>query len=246
MACAASPHSVIRPFDHCFSGVRSRSTQRCTLSGGGGGDQARERRREAGGQLGRRRLEVGRRRGVRVGRGEHPPLVPVAAVVPDRRPAALGRAAVREDAHVRHGAGHLGEGEAAEDVQPVLALGLVAPQRAPHQRVDAVGADQHVVLGGGAVGEVQRDRAVVLLDAVDLLVEPDHAVGDRGEHPLVELRSEQPDEAAAVGLLHVLVQVDADAHLAVDVAELRVASVSRGRRCRRRARAAPSPAAATG
>ena len=58
-----------------------------------------------------------------------------------------------------------------------------------------------------AVGEVQRDRRLVLLDAVDLLVEPDDAVGDGGEHPLVELRAEQPDEAAAVGLLHVLVQV---------------------------------------
>ena len=33
VACAASPHSVIRPFDHCFSGFRSRSTQRCTLPG---------------------------------------------------------------------------------------------------------------------------------------------------------------------------------------------------------------------
>ena len=73
-----------------------------------------------------------------------------------------------------------------------------------------------------AVGEVQRDGAVVLLDAVDLLVEPDDAVGDRGEHPLVELRAEQADEAAAVGLLHVLVQVHAHADLAVHVAELGV------------------------
>ena len=73
-----------------------------------------------------------------------------------------------------------------------------------------------------AVGEVQRDRAVVLLDPLHLLVEPDHAVGDRGEHPLVQLGAQQPDEAAAEGLLHVLVELDVDADLALQVAELRV------------------------
>ena len=182
----------------------------------------------------------------RVGRRERPPLVAVAALVPDRGPAALDGSAVRQDALVRHGAGHLGEREAAEDVQPVLALGGVAPEGPADQRVDAIGADQHVVLGGAAVGEVQGDHPVVLLDPVDLLVEPDHALGDRGEHPLVQLRPQQADEPAAERLADVLVQLDVDADLAVEVAELRVASGRRGPRCRRRARAAPSAAAATG
>ena len=40
------------------------------------------------------------------------------------------------------------EGEPAEDVQVVLPLGRVAPQRAADQGVDAVGADEDVVLLG--------------------------------------------------------------------------------------------------
>jgi hypothetical protein len=71
----------------------------------------------------------------------------------------------------------VGEGEAAEDVQPVFALGGVAPERAADEGVDAVGADQYVVLSRTAVGEVQRDHAFVLFDAGHLLVEAHDVVG---------------------------------------------------------------------
>ena len=246
MACAASPASVIRPFDHCFSGVPVAQHPALHALRRGGGDQARQRGREAGGEGGRGGLEVRRRRCVgSVAVSTHHwwpsrPLCRIDVQLP-------WTVRLWETTHMCGArAGHLGEGEAAEDVQPVLALGLVAPQGAADERVDAVGADQHVVLGGGAVGEVQRDRAVVLLDAVDLLVEPDHAVGDGGEHPLVELGAEQPDEAAAVGLLHVLVQLDARRAPCRGRCGTPRPSVTRGPRCRRRAPGAPSPAAATG
>jgi hypothetical protein len=129
---------------------------------------------------------------------------------------------VGEDAHVRLGPGDVGEGEAAEDVQPVLALGCVAPQRPPHERVNAVGAHEDVVLGGAAVGEVQRDGSLVLLDPVDPLVEAQHVGRDGGEHPLVELRAQQADEAAAVRTLHVRVELHAHPDVAPQVPELRL------------------------
>ena len=43
----------------------------------------------------------------------------------------------------------------------------VGQQRAPDRGVDAVGADQHVALGGAAVGEQQADAVAVALEAGD-------------------------------------------------------------------------------
>ena len=82
------------------------------------------------------------------------------------------------------------------------------PKGAADEGVDAVGADQDVVRGRGAVGEVQDHHALVLRRSSPPLAEPDARRRDRGEHPRVQLGPQQADEAAAVGLLDVGVDLD--------------------------------------
>jgi hypothetical protein len=110
-------------------------------------------------------------------------------------------------------------------VQPVLADRCVAPEGAADQRVDAVSPDEDVGLVGGAVGEVQRHGAVVLLDALDVLVRAQDAGGQGGQHALVELGPEEPDEASAASVLRLDlgVALDVGPDLAAGVAELRLA-----------------------
>ena len=69
----------------------------------------------------------------RVGRAEHPPLEAGSAPVADVRPAALHGGAVADDRQAGLGTRDVGEREPAEDVQPVLPLGHVAPQGAADQ-----------------------------------------------------------------------------------------------------------------
>jgi hypothetical protein len=90
------------------------------------------------------------------------------------------------------------EGEAPENVQVVLAFWSVAPQGPPHERVDAVGADQDVCGDDLAIGHVQPDARFVLLDALNVAVDAEHPGRQCGQHPLVQIRAEQADEAAAV------------------------------------------------
>ena len=73
--------------------------------------------------------------------------------------------AVLEDAQTTLGGHRRVEGEAAEDVQVVLALRRVAPQRAADEGVDAVGADEDVDLEGLAVRHPEPDAGLVLIEA---------------------------------------------------------------------------------
>jgi hypothetical protein len=126
---------------------------------------------ERRGELGDGRVEVAVELLGGVVGGEYPPLEAGAAPVADRGPAALGGAVVGDDAAARLDVGGVVEGEPAEDVQVVLALGLIARQGAADQGVDAVGADQGVALLGRPVGEVEADADLVLVEGGDLAVD---------------------------------------------------------------------------
>ena len=77
------------------------------------------------------------------------------------------------------------EGKATEDVEIVLTFRRIAPQGPPHERVDAVGADQDVGADDLAIGYVQPDLRFVLLDKLNTAVDLQDAGRQRGQHPLV-------------------------------------------------------------
>ena len=74
-----------------------------------------------------------------------------------------------------------------------------------------------------AVGEVEGHAGLVLVEGGDLPVDLQHAGRQRGEQPLVELGPQQADEAAAVGVDHVLREAHDGADLALGAAELGLA-----------------------
>ena len=112
------------------------------------------------------------------------------------------------------------EGVAADDVQVVLALGVVTPQRAADQGIDAVSADHDVRLVDPSVRKVQPNTALVLLDAFHRVVGPQDSLGQRVEQPLVQLGAQQADEAATVVADDLLRNSRADPAAAAGVAEL--------------------------
>ncbi|HPU03844.1 MAG TPA: hypothetical protein PLY47_08115 [Rhodoglobus sp.] len=105
----------------------------------------------------------------------------------------------------------------------VIALRAVTPEGLAHQRVDAVGANEHVELLDTAIGEAESHSGLILVEAVDLLVQAEHSVGQGREHPPIELGTQHADEAATVLVDHRLRKVDDRAHLAVGATELRLA-----------------------
>jgi hypothetical protein len=127
---------------------------------------------------------------------------------------------VGKDAHPGLGRDALVEGVAADDVQVVLALGAVTPQRAADQGIDAVGADHDVRLVDPSVREVQPNTALVLLDAFHRVVDLQDSPGQRVEQPLVQFGAQQTDEAAAVVADDLLRNSRADPAAAAGVAEL--------------------------
>jgi hypothetical protein len=127
---------------------------------------------------------------------------------------------VGEDAHPGLGLDALVEGVAAENVQVVLALGAVAPQSAADQGIDAVRADHEVRLVDSSVREVQSNTALVLLDALHRVVDPQDSLGQRVEQPLVQLGAQQADKAAAVVSDNLLRKGRADPAAPAGVAEL--------------------------
>jgi hypothetical protein len=73
------------------------------------------------------------------------------------------------------------------------------------------------------IGHVQPDARFVLLDALNVAVDAEHPGRQCGQHPLVQIRAEQADEAAAVLGEDVVGQVDAHPDAAGDGSELGVA-----------------------
>src|ERR1700733_2248616 len=193
-----------------------------------GGDELRQRCGEFRAHGGGGRVQVTSERLGSVVGAEYPPLEAIAALAADRGPAALDGATVMEDRQALSGAfdGAPVEGEAPENVQVVLAFWSVAPQGPPHERVDAVGADQDACSDDLAIGHVQPDARYVLLDALNVAVDAEHPRRQCGQHPLVQIRAEQADEVAAVLGQDVVGQVDAHPDPAGDGSELAVARCS--------------------
>jgi hypothetical protein len=140
--------------------------------------------------------------------------------VPNRRVAALCVAVVGD--HALGGLIAVEQQVATHEMEILVADRLMAPQRFPNRRVQAVGTYKHVRLYVVAPLQMHDHCVATFVKARDSVVCVQDAGGEGVEHPLVQPRAQESDESPAVFRDDLVRKANVGAELSAVVDEERV------------------------